>query len=112
MNDISAVAQQVEIYDSYPTGGWGTVAGTSISSPLVGGMYGLAGNRPKLTAGENLWKLDEEAVEEGPALHQGGQPRRLPAECTRHLPLQRRHKEFGNYSAGSGWGTPNGLGAL
>jgi hypothetical protein len=41
--DISAVATNVPIYNAN-YGGWITVAGTSISAPLVAGIYGLAGN--------------------------------------------------------------------
>jgi subtilase family serine protease len=43
--DVSAVADNVAIYDSSPEiGGWGVVAGTSISSPIIASVYALAGN--------------------------------------------------------------------
>jgi subtilase family serine protease len=50
-NDVSAVGDPYtgfDIYDSYAyepkfTGGWLTVGGTSLSAPLVSGLYGLAG---------------------------------------------------------------------
>jgi subtilase family serine protease len=50
-NDIAVVGDPYtgfDIYDSYAyepkfTGGWLTVGGTSLSSPLVSGIYGLAG---------------------------------------------------------------------
>jgi subtilase family serine protease len=50
-NDISVVGDPYtgfDIYDTYAyepkfTGGWLTVGGTSLSSPLVSGLYGLAG---------------------------------------------------------------------
>jgi subtilase family serine protease len=50
-NDISAVADPYTGFDIYDTylyepkfvGGWQTVGGTSLSSPLVSGLYGLAG---------------------------------------------------------------------
>ena len=43
--DVSAVADGVAIYDSsVEIGGWGVVAGTSISSPLIASVYALAGN--------------------------------------------------------------------
>jgi hypothetical protein len=50
-NDISAVGDPYtgfDIYDSYAyepkfTGGWLTVGGTSLSSPLISGLFGLAG---------------------------------------------------------------------
>ena len=41
--DVAAVADNVPVFE--PTyGGWVTVAGTSISAPLIAGVYGLAGN--------------------------------------------------------------------
>jgi hypothetical protein len=41
--DVSAVATNVPIFEaSY--GGWVTVEGTSISAPLIAGIYGLAGD--------------------------------------------------------------------
>lgn len=43
--DVSAVAQNVAIYNT-DKGGWLTVAGTSVSSPVIAGVYGLAGNAP------------------------------------------------------------------
>jgi subtilase family serine protease len=50
--DVAAVADNVAIYDSSPEiGGWGVVAGTSISSPLIASVYALAGNAAKVTYG-------------------------------------------------------------
>jgi subtilase family serine protease len=50
--DVSAVADGVAIYDSSPEiGGWGVVAGTSISSPIIASVYALAGNASKVTYG-------------------------------------------------------------
>jgi subtilase family serine protease len=50
--DVSAVADNVAIYDSSPEiGGWGVVAGTSIASPLVASVYALAGNAKSLVYG-------------------------------------------------------------
>jgi subtilase family serine protease len=50
--DVSAVADNVAIYDSSPEiGGWGVVAGTSISSPLIASVYALAGNAKSVTYG-------------------------------------------------------------
>lgn len=48
--DVAAVATNVPIYNkSY--GGWVTVAGTSISAPLIAGVYGLAGNAAAVRPG-------------------------------------------------------------
>jgi subtilase family serine protease len=50
--DVSAVADDVAIYDSSPeVGGWGVVAGTSIASPLVASVYALAGNAKSVVYG-------------------------------------------------------------
>jgi hypothetical protein len=49
---VSAVADNVAIYDSSPeVGGWGVVAGTSIASPLVASVYALAGNAKSVVYG-------------------------------------------------------------
>jgi hypothetical protein len=114
MNDISAVASNVAIYDTYENGGggWGTVAGTSISSPLVAGMYGLAGNGSKLTAGENLWKLSKKELKKDLHYVSTGSVAGCPSSLQGTYLCSAGTKEFGNYSAPTGWGTPNGLGAL
>src|SRR3954452_2638859 len=50
--DVAAVADGVAIYDSSPEiGGWGVVAGTSISSPVTASVYALAGNAKSLVYG-------------------------------------------------------------
>jgi subtilase family serine protease len=50
--DVSAVADNVAIYDSsLEVGGWGVVAGTSISSPLIASVYALAGNAKSVVFG-------------------------------------------------------------
>ncbi|HET9894232.1 MAG TPA: S8 family serine peptidase [Streptosporangiaceae bacterium] len=48
--DISAVADNIPIFDK-TYGGWVTVGGTSISAPLISGIYGLAGNASKIPLG-------------------------------------------------------------
>jgi subtilase family serine protease len=48
--DISAVATNIPIYNK-DYRGWVTVAGTSISAPLIAGIYGLAGNASTLLPG-------------------------------------------------------------
>ena len=50
--DVSAVVDNVAVYDSSPAiGGWGVVAGTSIASPLIASVYALAGNAKYVTYG-------------------------------------------------------------
>lgn len=48
--DVSAVASNIPIYNK-DYGGWVTVEGTSVSAPLIAGIYGLAGNASKLPLG-------------------------------------------------------------
>ena len=47
--DVSAVAADVLSYDTYQSGGtWFYSFGTSVSSPIIAAIYGLAGNAPSL----------------------------------------------------------------
>jgi Subtilase family len=48
--DVSAVAANIPIYNKV-YGGWITVEGTSVSSPLLAGIYGLAGNASTIPLG-------------------------------------------------------------
>jgi len=48
--DVSAVAWKVAIYNAN-FGGWFTVGGTSAASPLIAGVYALAGNAAKAAPG-------------------------------------------------------------
>lgn len=86
-NDVSALAVDAAEYDSYEEGGWITVDGTSISSPFVAGIFGLAGNSTKQDGGRTFWV---------PAWH--------------HLHLN----TVGGvrYSAVGGWGSPKGIRAF
>ena len=55
--DVSAVANPatgVAVYDSFPyqgTSGWMVFGGTSVSAPIVAGVYALAGNASSLSYG-------------------------------------------------------------
>ena len=61
-NDVSAVADPntpVAVYDTFgstcqPTG-WCTVGGTSASSPIIAGVYAIAGNGATLTYASNAY---------------------------------------------------------
>jgi subtilase family serine protease len=46
--DISAIAADIPIYNK-AWGGWLTVGGTSVASPFIAGVYGLAGNAAHIT---------------------------------------------------------------
>ncbi|HET6274919.1 MAG TPA: S8 family serine peptidase [Candidatus Cybelea sp.] len=91
VGDASAVAWQVAVYDSYGYGGWATIGGTSVSSPLMAGMFGLAGNVAKQKGGETFWK--------------GKHHKELWDVCGSSC-------LFSSYSYEGGWGSPDGIGAL
>ena len=52
--DVSAVADPntgVAVYDTFRTSGWLVFGGTSVASPIIAGVYALAGNTGATTAG-------------------------------------------------------------
>jgi subtilase family serine protease len=58
MNDVAAVADPgtgVAVYDTYPSGGWFTVGGTSVATPVIAGVYALAANEGKLNYSQSLY---------------------------------------------------------
>ena len=90
-NDASAVAWNVSEYDSYGYDGWFTIGGTSVSTPLVAGIFALAGNAAKQDGGRAFWQ---------------------DAKETSLNNLCKSVCLFDQYSFGIGWGSPHGLGAL
>jgi hypothetical protein len=87
------------------------VGGTSISSPLLAGVYGLAGNASSQNGGKRFWTLKKRLLAK--ALHviskgTDGCPGSLNGSylCTAGT------GQFGTYSGPTGWGTPNGIGAF
>jgi subtilase family serine protease len=106
-NDVAAVAVNAAEYDSYDEGGWITVDGTSISSPLVAGMVGLAGNSTKQVGGKMLWTLS--LAEQKKDLYNVANSN--DGECHSYL-CECGTKQFGRYCGPAGWGTPHGVGAL
>jgi subtilase family serine protease len=52
--DVAAVADPntgVAVYDTYRTGGWLVFGGTSVASPIIAGVYALAGNEASFNFG-------------------------------------------------------------
>jgi subtilase family serine protease len=110
-NDVAAVAWNVAWYDTYGNGGWDTVGGTSISAPIVAGVFALAGNADKQDGGKTFWTLSKNQRRNN--LHvissgTDGCQRRIEGSylCTAGT------YQFGTYSGPAGWGTPNGIGAF
>ncbi|MGC1379411.1 MAG: hypothetical protein WA814_00150 [Candidatus Baltobacteraceae bacterium] len=94
----------VAFYDTYQSGGWGGICGTSVSSPSIAGVYALAGNASKQNAAQNLYKLKNKKRKK--ELHDittgsdgscGGS-----YLCT----------AMKGYDGPTGWGTPNGIKAF
>jgi subtilase family serine protease len=100
-NDVSAVAQQVAEYDSYSQSGWFTVAGTSISSPLIAGFFAEAGNSTKQNGGQNLWSAKAQK-------HLYPVLTGSDGTCSGSYLCTAGTKQFGNYSGPGGWGSPHG----
>jgi subtilase family serine protease len=107
-NDVAAVAAGAAEYDSYDEGGWLTVDGTSISAPLVAGMFGLAGNSTKQDGGKMLWTLSKSAQEKDIYYISQG----TNGQCGGTYLCTAGTMQFGIYSGPTGWGTPHGIGAL
>jgi len=99
-NDVSAVALNVALYDSYGYGGWVEVGGTSISSPLNGAIFGLAGNSTSQSGGKTFWlKTHHKFLYDITTGHNG--------TCTPSYLCTAGP----GYDGPTGWGTPNGIGA-
>jgi subtilase family serine protease len=103
MNEVSAVAQNAAEYIAQ-YGGWVTVSGTSVSSPLLGGVFGLAGNASKLTAGKKFWTLTKKQYAK--SLHD------ITTGNNGHCSPSYLCVAGPGYDGPTGWGSPNGVGAF
>jgi hypothetical protein len=105
VTDVSAVASNIPIYEKVQ-GGWLSVYGTSVSAPLIAGIYGLAGNAATIKPGFeyahrgsffDITKGNNDLTFPG-----GG------AECGfDYLCVAKK-----GYDAPTGLGTPDGIGAF
>ena len=91
IGDAAGVAWSVAEYDSYGYGGWFTVGGTSVSSPLLAGIFGVAGNASKQDGGRTFWSKKHH--------------KDLWTLCTSNC-------LFKTYTYQGGWGSPDGIGAF
>ena len=103
-SDVSAVSLGVAEYDTYGYGGWFTVGGTSVASPMMGGVYALAGNASSQNAAQKIWKLKKKARKK--ELHDitSGSDGSCGGSylCT----------GVKGYDGPTGWGSPNGIKAF
>ena len=107
-NEVSAVAWNAAVYDTYGYSGWGTVGGTSVSSPLLAGVFGLAGNAATRQGGKPFWTLKKKKLKKSlHAITSGNN-----GTCGGSYLCTAGTGQFGTYSGPAGWGTPNGIGAF
>jgi subtilase family serine protease len=92
-NDVAAVANDVAAYDSYGFGGWAEISGTGVASPLLAGVFGLAGNAAKQKGGRTFW------------MHRHHHDLyTIGGSCGGY--------GYGQYTTCTGWGSPQGVGAF
>ncbi len=106
-SDISAEAgcsPGVAEYDSYD-GGWFGVCGTSAASPLIAGVFALAGNASKREAGSKFWELRAHArISDLHYINRGSN-----GSCGHSYLCTAGTKQFHTYAGPVGWGSPKGI---
>ncbi|MGC2651748.1 MAG: hypothetical protein WA304_13200 [Candidatus Cybelea sp.] len=103
--DVSAVAFNVAVYDSYGYGGWTTAHGTTLSVALNAGVFGLAANASKQNAAEKFWMLSKKKRSKELHYISTGND----GSCGGEYLCQAGTEQFGTYSGPAGWGTPDGI---
>lgn len=111
-NDVSAVAFNVAEYDSFGYPGWITIGGTSVSSPLLAGVYALAGNAKTHQSGRIFWSLSAKTRRKDLHPITSGQVIRCPPSLAGSYLCKAGTGQYKSYSAPAGWGTPKGIGAF
>jgi hypothetical protein len=107
-NDVAAVASDVAEYDSYGNYDWMTIGGTSVATPLIAGVYGLAGNASSQDAGKKFWTLTKKQLKKD--LHTISEG--SDGGCGGSYLCTAGTGQYKTYSGPTGWGTPNGIGAF
>ncbi len=110
-NEISAVAFGVAEYDTYGQHGWIEEGGTSVSSPLLAGVFALAANQATHTSGKPFWTLKKKKLKKDFNLITSG-TNGCPGSITGSYLCTAGTGQFGQYSGPAGWGTPKGIGAF
>jgi subtilase family serine protease len=110
-NDVAAVAWDVAQYDTYGEGGWFEDGGTSVSSPFLAGVFGLAGNATSQDGGKTFWTMSKKERKKGLYKITSGSTNNCGGAAGTYL-CTAGTKQFGTYSGPDGWGTPHGIGAF
>jgi len=103
--DVSAVAANVLSYDTYMASGWYFSFGTSVSSPIIAGIYGLANNPASIT-------LPASAAYGAPAADLHDITSGSTGTCTPPASQGYLCKAAKGYDGPTGVGTPHGIGAF
>ena len=108
-NDVAAIGDPATgpaEYDSFGYGGWFVSGGTSTASPLLAGIFALAGNATSQDGGKTLWNKKNRKKYLFPVT-QG-----YNGTCSPKYLCTDGTNEYGDYGGPTGWGTPNGIGAF
>jgi hypothetical protein len=108
--DVAAVASPLRGYAVYSAAfyGWAMIGGTSLSAPVIAGIYGQAGNASQQNGASYLWAHHRHGlfdVELGSNVFlpvTGPCASKVPKTCTAGP----------GYDGPSGWGSPRGLSAF
>ena len=103
--DASAVAANVLSYDTYMASGWYFSFGTSVSSPIIAGIYGLANNPPGIT-------IPASAAYGAPAADLHDVTSGSTGTCTPPASAGYLCKAGKGYDGPTGVGSPHGIGAF
>jgi len=103
--DVAAVAANVPVFNA-DYGGWVTLGGTSVSAPLIAGIYGLAGNAAQISGPARIYRHPGQLfdVTAGNNAFDISPARLCGAD---YLCTAKR-----GYDAPTGLGTPDGTGAF
>jgi hypothetical protein len=103
--DVSAVAANVLSYDSYQASGWYFSFGTSVSSPIIAGAYGLASNPPGIT-------IPASAAYGAPATGRHDITKGSTGTCAPPVSQAYLCKAGKGYDGPTGLGSPHGIGSF
>jgi subtilase family serine protease len=109
-SDISAEAgcqPGVAMYSGL-YGGWFFECGTSVASPLLGGVLALAGNTATLSGGKYVWSLSTKKKTKLIHTIKSGSN----GSCGGSYLCTAGTGQFGTYSGPAGWGSPKSVKAI
>jgi subtilase family serine protease len=110
--DVSAVADPstaVAVYDTYGGGGWNAYGGTSVSSPLVAGIFAIGGHAKTIAQPQGLWAKHGSGLNDV-TVGNNVVPTSVYKKAVT-CPAAWRYICYAGpgYDGPTGWGTPNGI---